>query len=161
MVVVIRSDDWSLINNLDEMPRHKLTPLNHVHPIVDEAPWLSHITWEEEVSRTYCRSIFIERSRCSHTSIGVHRGRLNLSCYNSSNERLRSPSLQKMNRQSHSLHKMNRRWIVMHHVAHGFKWRSMMSIKSRRSNASRDATSLVINIKNIIPHLKNGKNLCK
>ena len=47
--------------------------LCHVCLITNGAPRFSHVTHEEEASHNAHRSLFIERLKCCHASLEVHR----------------------------------------------------------------------------------------
>ena len=74
--VTIRCASSSSINGSDEILRCQLSPLSCVRSIEDGALRFRHVAREEEVSHNACRLIFIECSRYSHMSAGVHQAHL-------------------------------------------------------------------------------------
>ena len=70
--VTIRFVSSSSINSSDAMLGCESSPLSPVHSSEDGAVGFFHVSHEEEASYNTCRSTFVERSRCSHVSKGVH-----------------------------------------------------------------------------------------
>ena len=74
--VTIQFASSSSINGLDEMLGCEWSRLSLIYPIEDGGLRYHHVACEEEAASNTCRLIFIERMRCHHASLRVHRENL-------------------------------------------------------------------------------------
>ena len=87
--MIVQWDILSTFNSSDKMLGCESLLLSRVHLIKDGALRFCLLTCEEEMSHNAYRLIFIELSGCEHTSTRSPLGALNLTRYNSWDERLR------------------------------------------------------------------------